>query len=347
MSISESRGLLGGLPQQRLRGALLMLALLFGGWGSAAAQTLKIATVAPDGSAWMKAMREAAEQVKRDTEGRVTVKYFPGGVMGADATVLKKIKLGQLQGGAVTASELSGLSRNVQIYGLPFLFRDAAEIDAARAEFDARIAADLKASGFTMLSLSGVGFAYLMSNGEIADRAQLESRKVWVPQNDAIAERTFRAGGISPIPLPLPDVFTALQTGLVDTVGNTPAGAIALQWHGGLKQVLDLPLSYIAGYVVVDNRAFGKLAESDQAAVLAAFAAAGKRIDADNRRSDGEALKALQGLGVALVAPAPAEIARWEQAGREVVDALAAEGALEPSTISALRALLERRRGKG
>jgi TRAP-type C4-dicarboxylate transport system substrate-binding protein len=69
-----------------------------------AQQTIKIATVAPDGSAWMRELRTAAADVATATQGRVTIKYYPGGVMGSDTVVLRKMRLGQLQGGVLTSS---------------------------------------------------------------------------------------------------------------------------------------------------------------------------------------------------------------------------------------------------
>ena len=314
----------------------VLLALLLGS-ASLQAATLKIATLAPEGSSWMVAMRDAAKQVESATEGRVKIKFYPGGVMGNDSTVLKKIRLGQLQGGALTGTELASVAPNAPIYGLPFLFANTAEVDAARAALDDELAAELKAAGFRMVSLSGVGFAYLMSAGDIATRAALEARKVWVPQGDLIAEMTFRSGGISPVPLPLADVFTALQSGLVDTVGNTPAGAIALQWHGPLRQILDLPLSYVVGYVVLQERAFSRLSEGDQQILLDAFRRGSERIDAGNREADAQALEALVDLGVQKVAVPPEEVARWREIGVQVGDRLVAEGKLDGRLLAALR----------
>ena len=104
-----------------MRLASILLALLFVLTASATAQTtLKVASLAPDGSLWMKEMRAAGEAVAQGSEGRVTIKFYPGGVMGNDATVLRKIRLGQLQGGAFTGSELSLVYKNAQIYSLPF-----------------------------------------------------------------------------------------------------------------------------------------------------------------------------------------------------------------------------------
>jgi len=144
----------------------------------------------------------------------------------------------------------------------------------------------------------------------------------------------------------LPDVFTALQTGLIDTVGNTPSGAIALQWHSKLRQVLDLPLSYVTGYVVVSGKSWQKLEVADQTAVAEAFRASGERIDADNRRADAQALQALQGLGIKLVPADGGEAARWQAIGADVTKQMSVAGELSEAPLSALQALLEAHRAK-
>lgn len=322
----------------------LLLALLFGFATTASAQsTIKIASLAPDGSLWMKEMRAAGDAIATGSEGRVAIKFYPGGVMGNDATVLRKIRLGQLQGGAFTGSELSLVYKNAQIYSLPFLFTGYDEVDAARAKVDPILVEGFASNGFRVVGISGVGFAYLMGSREVSDREQLKHAKVWVPQNDRIAELTFRAGGIEPIPLPLGDVFTSLQTGLVDTVGNTAAGAIALQWHTKVSHLFDLPLSYVVGYVAIDNKAFAKLSESDQALVVKAFGEAAARIDAGNRKADADARTVLQGQGVAFATPSAEETSYWRGIGQQITDKLISDGALDAEVLAAVRANLPAR----
>lgn len=309
-------------------------------WAASAQTTLKIASLAPDGSLWMKEMRAAGEAVAAQTEGRVAIKFYPGGVMGNDAVVLRKIRLGQLQGGAFTGSELTLVYNDAQVYSLPFLFRDYAQVDAVRAKVDPLLVDGFAKSGFQIVGISGVGFAYLMGTKAIATRENLKAAKVWVPQNDRIAAETFKAGGIEPIPLPLGDVFTALQTGLVDTVGNTTAGAIALQWHTKVKHLFDLPLTYVVGYVAIDNKAFDKLSEADRAAVVAAFGAGAQRIDAGNRKADAEARAVLEKQGVAAVVPSAQDIAYWREIGAKVTQQLVDEGALSADTLAAVKSAL-------
>jgi TRAP-type C4-dicarboxylate transport system substrate-binding protein len=302
-----------------------------------AQQVIKIATLAPDGSAWMRELRVAAADVQAGTAGRVQVKFFPGGVMGNDTVVLRKIRLGQLQGGVLTSSELAALYPDAAIYSMPFLFKDWDGLARARAVVDPQLAKGFEAKGYKMLAPANVGFAYLMSTRPLRNRADFMAAKLWVPQNDMIAERTFKAGGVSPILLPLGDVFTSLQTGLVDTVANTPAGAVALQWHGKLKTMLDFPLSFVVGFVVMDLRQFDKLAPADQAAVVKAFRAAGARVDAGIRRDDAAALAAMKKQGLQVV-PMPADEAlRWRQVGAKVTRDMVADHSISGALLEAAR----------
>jgi len=323
-------GSLSAVLRCALAGALLLAGMPL------QAAAFKIATLAPEGSSWLREMRAAADEVAQRTEGRVEFRYYPGGVMGDDATVMRKIRLGQLQGGALTASELSIVYPDAVVYGLPFLFDNHAQIEAVRAEVAPLLKAGIRDKGFEVLSISGVGFAYVMSTKPLQSIEHLRAGKVWIPNNDRISERTFTTGGVSPIPLPMSDVFTGLQTGLIDIVGNTPAGSIALQWHTRVKHLFDAPLAYVVGYVVLDRRAFERISETDQAIVLEAFDKASDRIDAENQRADESALKALAAEGIELFKPDAAELARWREVGLATRRSMVEKGELSAGMVEAV-----------
>lgn len=312
---------------------------------ASAQQTFKIATIAPDGSGWMKELRAAAAETQAQTQGRVLVKFYPGGVMGSDAVMLRKIRLGQLQGGAAPGSDLDGVCKDAPVYSLPFLFNNQAEVDAVRKQVDPMLVECFRQGGMRVLGIAGGGFAYLMSVHELRTRDDLRSAKVWVPANDRIGELTFKNGGITPIPLPLSDVFTSLQTGLVDTVANSPSGAVVLQWHGKIKFMIDLPVTYIPAFVMVDERVFARLAPADQAAMLHAFGAAMERIDTANRRDNVQALAAMKQGGMKVTVPPPAEATRWRDIGVTTTRQLEQEGAFTPAVMAAVRRQLSAQRG--
>ena len=311
----------------------------------AQAATIKIATVAPEGTAWMREMRAGAEAIKKRTDDRVEIKYYPGGVMGDDATVLRKIKIGQLQGAAFTGSEAALITPDANVYSLPFEFKTQAEVDKVRSSLDAMLQKSFERAGYDAVGISGGGFTYLMSVKEVKGKDDLKAAKVWIPQGDRVAEAGFKAAGVTPIPLSLADVYTSLQTGLIDTVANTPAGAIAFQWHTKLKYMVDLPLTYVVGVLVVDKKIVDGLSPDDQKAVNEEFGSAFTRLEKINRDDNEQARAALQKQGVTITSPSVDETRSWEAVGIDARKSLSADANITPDMSTALNKALAEARG--
>lgn len=316
--------------------ALAMCAAL--GWsGIADAASLKIATLAPEGSSWMREMRAAGDAVKTATAGRVELKFFPGGVMGNSDTVLRKIKLGQLNGGAFAASELTAVYPDVAVYGLPFIFENLEAVRKARTALDPVIKAGFEKNGMVAAGVTGGGFIYLMSTKPIATQAEIRATKVWVPEGDTIGRIAFDEAGITPVSLALGDVYTSLQTGLVETVGNTTTGAVAFQWATKLKYMVDLPVSYTVGILTFDKKALDKLSAEDRAAVIASVEAAFARLETLNAADDLATRETLKNEGIAIVPPQPEAAQAWRDVGTRTMARMQDEGQLSAAILDALK----------
>ena len=179
----------------RAGGSVIAAAVAFGGLvatlvpaATAHAVTLKIATLAPGGSSWLNEMKATGDAIEKATDGRVKLKFYPGGVMGNDETVLRKMRAGQLQGGAFPSGAVSGLVPDVDLYSLPLMFRSYEEVDYVRKRLDQDLVDALKKKGIVVLALSDNGFAYLMSDKRVSAVSDLDSAKVWVPQGDIMSE---------------------------------------------------------------------------------------------------------------------------------------------------------------
>ena len=107
--------------------------------------------------------------------------------------------------------------------------------------------------------LTETGFTYLMSAKPTRTFDDLKGRKAWMMQDDPVSLAIVEAAGLSPVPLPISDVLTGLQTGLIDTVAAPPVGAIALQWFTKAKYLTDLPITYVCGTTVVSAKAFNRM----------------------------------------------------------------------------------------
>ncbi len=311
------------------------------------AQRLKIATVLPEGSSWMREMRSAAAEVKQQTEGRVRIKLYPGAVMGSERTVLRKMRAGQLHGGAFTSGSLRGLYPDVDLYSLPLMFRTFAEVDYVRQRMDPALRAGLEEAGLVVLAISDGGFAHLLSRKPIRNIKDLSGSKVWVQEGDVMSRTALEIAGVAPVPLPIADVYTGLQTGLLDTLAAPPMAAIAFQWHTKVKYFSDVPLMYLVGVLAIDQRAFAKLRPEDGEILRRIVAESSRRLDAEGRVGHAQALQALADQGVQPVsASSDEELESWHQIADQSLGKLRRDGVYSPDLIDTMLAELGEYRGR-
>ncbi len=314
--------------------------------GQAHAMWFKIATLSPEGSVWMERMRDGAEELARRTNNRVRIKYYSGGVMGDDKAVLRKIRIGQLQGGAFVGGSLSEYYRDNQIYSLPLFFRSFKEIDYVRERLDKRIMDGFEKGGFVTFGIAEGGFAYVMSTVPIRTVDDMRGQKVWIPDNDSMILETVKAFDITPIPLSIADVRAGLQTGLINTVTTPPIGALALQWHTQIKYLLDEPFLYIFGMLAVDRDAFFKISPEDQKIFREIMGAVFKALDRRNREDNIKALETLRNQGIEFIRPSAEAMKIWLKDASEVPKRLVETDRLSQEMVETLGNLLKEYRTK-
>ncbi|MEX2496417.1 MAG: TRAP transporter substrate-binding protein DctP [Woeseia sp.] len=290
------------------------------------ALTLKIATVLPENTQWMKDMRSGAAEIRERTDGRVELKFYSGGVQGSPGKVLRKIKIGQLHGGAFTPTDLQQVYPDLNIYGLPFLFESEDEVEYVRERIDPKLENGLDEAGFVSFGFSGGGFAVVMSNVPVRSHEDLKGRKVWVPEGDLLSYEAMKALQLSPVTLPITDVLTGLQTGLIDIVAMSPAGALVLQWHTKVEYLTELPVLYSMGLLAIDKRAFNRLDEADQEVVDDVMGGLYAEWDAEAGQDAERALQALIHSGIEVVEPVPGEQKKLQDVMQEQNLALARRG---------------------
>lgn len=283
---------------------IVIFALLFF-TSLANAFTFKIATLSPDGSVWMEKMREGAAEIETKTNKRVSFKFYPGGVMGDDNNVLKKMRFNQLNGAAVTNGGLSSLYPDIQLYNLVLKFNSLDEIDYIRQKMDQKLIDGLDKKEITVLGFAELGLSYLMATHPIHNLAEIKSLKSWAPDNNKIVQNAQKAFGVSPIPLPLGDVLMGLQTGMINVVAGVPVGALALQWQTKIKYVNTLPMSYIFGVLAVNKKDFSHLTKEDKTVVNQVMARVLGDINQHSREDNLKARESLKTQGVTFIDATP------------------------------------------
>jgi TRAP-type C4-dicarboxylate transport system substrate-binding protein len=296
--------------------ALSLLACLFltqSANGTEKNLVIKLATLAPEGSSWMKTFKTLNTEVMKKTENKVQLKIYPGGVLGDEMDMLRKLKIGQIQGVALTSGGLSALFKEMDVLQIPFLFQTYDEVDATLKKMDSFFRKGFEDNGYVFLGWSEAGFIYLMSTVPIASVSDLKKAKVWVWEESPMSKAIFDEAGVKAIPLTIPDVLVGLQTGLVDVVYAPPTGAISLQWFTKVKYLTDVPLVYLAGGVVVKKDIFKQISQSSQNFISESFQQHLDQLKIITRNENRDAIKVMVKNGVKIITPSKDQIDEYKR----------------------------------
>lgn len=283
----------------RIMGTVAILAFL--AVDGHAATRIKIATLAPEGTSWMNVMNAMAKEIQQKTGGEVTFKFYSGGVMGDEKNVIRKMKFGQVSGGAFTGRGLGEINPEERVLELPNFFKDDKEVDCVIDKLTPKLASGYEKKGYVFLGWIDVGFAYIFTNRPINARADLKGVKMWMWEGDPLAKEMFKVHGLTPVPLDLPNVMTSLQTGLIDAVYNAPYGAVALQWHTRLKYMTDMRLAYGSGAVLINKSEFDKLTPDQQKIVKEVAKKHCRDLTVKTRTENQNAIATIKKAGIKLV----------------------------------------------
>jgi TRAP-type C4-dicarboxylate transport system substrate-binding protein len=274
---------------------------------------IKIATLAPDGSSWMKTLNAINAEVMEKTKGKVVFKIYPGGVLGDEKDMMRKMQIGQIQGAGLSSGGLAQIYKEIDVIHIPFFLQNYEEVDYVLKKMGPYFKKGLEDNGYILLGWSEAGFTFLMSTVYVSSVNDLKKAKVWIWQESPMAKAIFHEAGVAAIPLSLPDVLVGLQTGLVDVVYSPPTVAIALQWFTKVKYLVDVPLSYIGGGIVVKKDIFKKLPQSSQTIIFESFQRNLDQLKTITRRENQEAIKVMQNNGVKIVTSPQDQVAEFKR----------------------------------
>ena len=278
--------------------AVFLLLLLFPVAHAEEAYVLKFATLAPQGSTWMNIITDWANKVEKESRGRLKFKLYGGGVSGDEPDVLRKIRFGQLQGGAMTGHGIGYIYSPTRVLEIPFLFRSYDEVDHVRAQLMPEIREGFHQNDFELLGWMEVGFIQLFSRTPIYSIDDMKKRRIWLWQGDPLGTAFFAASGLSPVSLPITEVFTSLSTGLIDTTIAPPLGAIAFQWFTKTPYMTNIPVMDGIGGLIVSRKFFDGLPKDLQQLLRRTGEEAGTRLLVETRRDNEKSLAVLKQHGV-------------------------------------------------
>jgi len=190
---------------------------------------LKVGTLAPAASVWMQLWEQTVQKIK-EKEKDIKIITYPGGVMGDEEEMIRKIRIGQLHIGAFTINGMKKIAPEVGALDVPFLFKNYKEIDYITNKFKKDLSEYFEKNGFKLLIFAEQGFVYFYSkNPEVSGYKDLGKTRVWAWKGERIMASVAKILGTSPIYVPVPDILGALETGMVETIETSPVACLSLQ----------------------------------------------------------------------------------------------------------------------
>lgn len=250
------------MPKKLLLAAMLSIVSALGVAKLAQSQAplaIKMGTLAPDGSPWLKSWYDIVSAMEKRSPVPIKVVTYAGGVMGDEPDMVRKLKLGQLQMVGVTVAGIAQLMPEALVLSAPFLFNNYDEVDYVLEKMFPKFEQIAKDRGLYLFSLLDSGMISAFSKKEVKTVQELLSQRVWVWNADPISVKLAEVLAINSVMLPVPEVLTSLQTGLIDTMFASTTALVALQWHTQMKYWYPDDVVYTPGIMVATDKIWSKI----------------------------------------------------------------------------------------
>lgn len=308
------------MKKTRVALAIALLILVVAPLRAQESQTIKLGTLAPEGSTWDKILRSMGESWK--AQG-LKLQIYPGGVLGDEPDMVSKMRIGQIQMGVFTVVGLAGIDKGVQALSIPMLYKDYAESDYVRSKMQPILEQRMLAKGFKVLNWGEAGWVMFFGKKPIQTPDDLKKMKFFVWGDDADTLNLWQSLGYSPVPLAATDILPNLQTGLINSFDTTPLSALSFQWFALAPHMTNLKWAPLVGATVITVKAWEKIPAAERPAILKAAKTAGIAFRSDVRGMNEKAIEVMKTKGLIVHDVTPAEYDQWQNLFESVYPQLA------------------------
>jgi TRAP-type C4-dicarboxylate transport system substrate-binding protein len=311
------------------------------------ARVLRLATAAPDGTAWAREFRAFSRDVANLTQGRVEVKWYFGGIAGDELEVGGRIRRAQLDGTAAAGPLCQQLAPTTRVTRVPGLFRTHDEATRVYRRLTPALTDEFRKHGLVYLGGPVIGADVLFSRRPIRTFDDLKRSTVWHWDLDEMSNGALKDMGLSLAATPLAEALATYDRAKADAMFALPTAALAFQWSSRASYFTELRGQYMCSCLVVANRAFDTLSADDQSHVRAAAAKAITRVDEVSRLADEQLLGGLfEKQGLKAVPPSDDLKNGWAAAAAEARRKLAANNAIPAALLRQVEGMLVEMRAK-
>ena len=278
---------------------------------------INMGTSAPEGTAWHDALLQVKQDWNRISRGRVVLRIFPSGVQGDEYTMIRKMRIGQLQAVAVSGNGLSRIDPAISCLQIPLMLDSYEELDYVRDRLAPQLEGMIEQKGFKILNWADAGWVRFFTKRPASTLDDIRGMKLLTSAGDPETEELYKDFGFQVVPLPYTEFLTALQTGLIEAVQGPPLYALVEQWFGLATNMTEVKWAPLVGATVISNRAWERIPANMRPQLLEAARSAGRRLLTEIRQLNEDAVPAMTKRGLNIVKPDEAALASWSSEAKD------------------------------
>ena len=284
-----------------------------------AAQRVRLGTLAPKGSSYFNELNRMGAEWRKATSGSVSLTIYPDGRMGGESQMVRRMRVGQLQAGFLSAVGLTEIEPAVSgLQDLPLMFHSLDEVDHIGSKLQPLLEEQLAKKGFKVLFWVNAGWVHFFTKTPITTPDELRKLKLFSWAGSPEVVDIYKSAGMNPVPLETKDIIPGLQTGMISAVPMPPLIANATQVDTKAPYMLDLNWAPLVGAAVITTKTWNRLQPATKASVIQIAEAAGERIQRIGREEAIKSVAAMKKRGLKVTTVTPEARKLWQAAADEV-----------------------------
>jgi TRAP-type C4-dicarboxylate transport system substrate-binding protein len=288
---------------------------------SSGAIVLKIASIAPGRSPWGKALEKLANDWERISKGAVVVRIYPGGIAGGEQDMIRKMRLGVLQGGVFSNMGLAKIDHDLVVLSIPFLFHSREEFNAVFQKMRPTFERGLDAGGFEVMFWTLAGWVNFFTKAPVEDPDDLKKFTIAVTADFPEIEQVWKRMGYEVVATDS-DMMIQLQSGAVTAIYLPPLLAASGQYFPLVPNMLTPALDPLIGGLLLSDRAWASIPADLHGPFLEATVAAAKGLYDETASLETDAVKMMEKNGLTVHEITSVAMVKWRDAAHKAVDSL-------------------------
>ena len=231
-------------------------------------QLIRIATLAPKDSELSRGFNKINQNLRTATHDGWGIRLYPSGIAGDEKDVIRKMRVGQMDSSIITTTGLSQIVREVAVLDAPGVIAGYPELERVQKVMNKEWEETFRKNGFELLGWGETGQYRYFSKQPITKVSDFKSMRPWVWPQSYVLQEIYRAIGATGVPLQVPEVYGALQTGMIDSLIATALAVVALQWHTKLSYVTQRTHGVLLGAMIMTSEKWNAIPEDVRATLL-------------------------------------------------------------------------------